>query len=164
MTAAPADGSHRDAVPWRFILPLVVLAAVAVAAYAFWLPAGNHRYEATWSGPSDGEVTEYDGFEHCGTEEIRFLSVRLGTIAGVEINLASAGTTFALNAEDARQSPPPGAGLADLDAELPANAIDTGYHHRGRRLYIVPGYRPEAVYIVGNRHVERWPRSDSGCD
>jgi len=44
----------------------------------------------------------------------------------------------------------------EIDASLPADAIDTGYGQGHRRVYRAPDDR--AVYVVSPLRVERWPR------
>ena len=57
----------------------------------------------------------------------------------------------------------PGVALAeglDLDAVLPAGAIDTGYRYGRVALYLSPRDQDAAAYLVAGRDIERWPRSD----
>ncbi|MEQ1787555.1 MAG: hypothetical protein ABL966_10915 [Acidimicrobiales bacterium] len=52
-------------------------------------------------------------------------------------------------------SEPPNPNL-DLDAELPATAVDTGYHQGDRMLWIDEA-DDSRVYLVSDDHVEAWP-------
>ena len=47
----------------------------------------------------------------------------------------------------------------DRDAELPADAVATGYHRAGQRLWL----REDGMvaYLVDDEHVEAWPTPDS---
>ncbi|MND02478.1 hypothetical protein D3C83_218700 [compost metagenome] len=45
----------------------------------------------------------------------------------------------------------------DLDATLPATAVDTGYHKDGLTLWLDEA-DTEMAYLVADDHVEAWPR------
>ena len=47
-------------------------------------------------------------------------------------------------------------GTFDDDASLPADAVDTGYRHGHRQLFLAPDDR--YLYVVSPLRVERWPR------
>lgn len=51
----------------------------------------------------------------------------------------------------------------DSDADLPADAADTGYHHEGPHLWISADRT--IAYLVDGDHIEAWPTSDEfiGC-
>ncbi|MDP9224207.1 MAG: hypothetical protein M3P18_10190 [Actinomycetota bacterium] len=46
-------------------------------------------------------------------------------------------------------------------ATLPTDARPTGYVYNNLiEVYVSPSDEDEAIYIVGTRSIERWPRSD----
>ena len=47
-------------------------------------------------------------------------------------------------------------GSFEVDASLPADAVDTGYRQGHRQLFLAPDDR--YVYVVSPLRVERWPR------
>lgn len=51
-------------------------------------------------------------------------------------------------------------GTLDLQATLPADAVSTGYRYQTIELYVSPSDQDDAIYVVGPRAVERWPRSE----
>lgn len=46
----------------------------------------------------------------------------------------------------------------DLDAELPADAVDTRYRKGDVELWLSPPGSPSAAYLVGPDATRRWPR------
>lgn len=46
----------------------------------------------------------------------------------------------------------------DLDAELPADAVDTGYHKGDVELWLNASGDASAAYLVGTETTERWPQ------
>ena len=46
----------------------------------------------------------------------------------------------------------------DRDAELPSDAVDTGYRNRDVELWVSAPGGPSAAYLVGPETTERWPR------
>lgn len=93
---------------------------------------------------------------HCGWQSATFLSI--GWPPG----------THSRSAAEARQYIRDPKGVTrttfrdrlDLQATLPRDALATGYVHDGIEIYLSPSDQDEAIYVVGSRTVERWPRSD----
>lgn len=87
-------------------------------------------------------ITSFAGAEHCGWESATFLTVD--------------GETYISDPEGVLD----GAGLAasfSIDARLPADAIDTGYQHDGRRLWRSADHK--VAFIVTADRTESWPPS-----
>jgi hypothetical protein len=54
----------------------------------------------------------------------------------------------------------------DSNAELPDDAVDTGWRDGDRGLWVdasVDQFGPLNIYIVSDNGVERWPRFDGDC-
>jgi hypothetical protein len=50
----------------------------------------------------------------------------------------------------------------DLDAELPGDAVDTGYRNGDVQLWLSEPGDPSAAFLVGPERTERWPRPTDG--
>jgi len=131
-------------------------------------------FEGPWTAPDGHEVPDdpgkgaeigvVEGPDHCGWTSATFM--HLGWPVG----------SVAIAADDARQYVRDPQGLFvdqlaapfDPDAELPADAVDTGYHRGPIELWISPSDQAEAVYLVNPDAgvVERWtrPTVPIGCD
>jgi hypothetical protein len=116
-----------------------------------WTDASGARVPVT-------TVTSWPGPEHCDWQDITFLEI--GSTA-----------TRSAREEYLRDTQGELAGLLhgayDAHASLPADAVDTGWRHDGRRLWRVPDR--SAAYLVSlddPADVERWPASTGpiGCD
>jgi hypothetical protein len=120
-----------------------------------------------WDGPeyfyppdsSPHGVSEFDGWEHCGWEDIRFLSVPAQALP-VDISPAG-GATFVRTSSSEHF---PTLGDFEPNATLPADAIPTDYADGSRELWFSPADGNTYAYIVDGGRVERWPRFDGGCD
>jgi hypothetical protein len=102
-----------------------------------------------WTGPDGKEapsttISEYGG--DCGNPEMTYLEVR--------------GDTYARDVQGLLDPQRDTAGPFVANADLPSDAEDTGFQSSGRHLFIAPS-EPDAVFIVEDDSVERWPRYDS---
>lgn len=124
----------------------VALAAVVVAA-AWGLSACGASAQV-WRG-TDQTVTADPGSRQCGTESVLFLAL------GDEQFVFDPGSTIdrALLTSDPEQ-----------DADLPADAVDTGLRRSDAELWLAAD--GDAVYVVSQDNVQKWPRAVTpiGCD
>jgi hypothetical protein len=98
-----------------------------------WLDAEGNRVPTSI-------LTSFRGPEHCGWESVTYLSF--------------AERHYLADPEDALR----GTGMEVpylADAELPADAVDTGYHLEGRHLWL--SLDESVAYIVDEDGVEAWP-------
>ena len=102
-----------------------------------WEDADGNRVPTT-------VVSSRQGHEHCGWQGVTFLRLRkqqfVGDPDGV-IEQAPLQATFA------------------ADTDLPDDATDTGYRHDGDALWVAAD--GNAVYLVGDDGVQRWPAAKS---
>ena len=94
-------------------------------------------------------MTSFQGSDHCGWESVTFLSVD-GSSYVADPNGVLGDVDFAVP--------------FDGDTELPADAIDTGYHRGSRQLWLSSD-RAVAFVVDGDR-VQAWPSPPDvfGCD
>ena len=144
---------------WRFNgLGIRTASPLASVAIAFDSPPAYPGYEWTRDGKTvpREEIAASAGPGHCGWQSATFLSI--GWPPG----------TFANTAALARQyvRDPQGAISGSLRQRLamnidpPRDARPTGYHLGSIEIYLSPSDQDEAIYVVGPRGAERWPRSD----
>ena len=106
-----------------------------------WLDADGNRVLTS-------TLVSFRGPEHCGWQSVTFLTYRdrqyLGDPQGA---LEGSGVEVPFEA----------------DAELPADATDTGYHRDGRHLWLSAD--ESVAYVVDGDGVEAWPSPDHivGC-
>lgn len=110
-----------------------------VLPFEIWLNAEGDRVPTT-------KVMSAPGPEHCGWQSATFLSIDgTGYVADPKgvLDIEMAGF--------------------DEDAVLPPDAVDTGYHRNGRRLWVSADRT--IVYIVTDDRVEAWPSppTNFGC-
>lgn len=95
-----------------------------------WLDSENNRVPTS-------TITSYQGAEHCGWESVTFLTIDDQQYLGDPDGVLSDVVWF------------------DGDATLPADATDTGFHHKDRHLWISSDQA--VAYILDSNHVEAWP-------
>lgn len=88
------------------------------------------------------------GPEHCGWQEMTFLNVDGGDLAG--------GQSYVEHA-DAESYPDHFAVAYDSSSALPADAQDTGYERGGRHLWVAPDQ--SRAFVGTRRSVAVWPRT-----
>jgi len=103
------------------------------SGYKIWLDAAGDRIPTS-------VLTESTGPEHCGWESVTFLSVEDASfVADPEGVLNESHTAVAF----------------DDDAELPADAVDTGYSREGKHLWLAADGR--FAFVVNGETVQAWP-------
>ncbi len=117
-----------------------------------WTDAAGRRVPVT-------KVRSSQGQEHCEWQDITFLT--LGG-AGTRTQQFLGGSPDAI----AELEPDALRTTYEANAELPADATDTGLRHDGRELWLAPS--GEAAYLVNQQDagdVERWPAAEEpfGC-
>lgn len=151
----------------------VARAIVVVLAAAAFVVAGCQHQEnprggdkVSWDGPvhaipgssRPSGVVEFDGWEHCQWQSIRFLGVPAQAFPG------EAGKTFLEYVDTTPAELPLTVGDFDPEATLPPDAVQTEYTDGDRELWFSPAEGTTYAYIVHGESVERWPRFDGGCD
>jgi hypothetical protein len=130
---------------------LILVAAMTVSAcgatHGPWTdPSGNLA--------SSGIIVEYEGFQRCGTHDVVFIEY--------------AGRTYANDPSGALGplAAPSGQALTFNDqAQLPADAVASGYRHSFREVWVAQSDLEEYLYIVfDDERVERWPRAEIPCE
>jgi hypothetical protein len=107
--------------------------------------------ERVWANGEGLILIDWPGSDHCGTQAARLMnipdplpfwgSVHTGNDYWADpMNVLPAGTLLAPYEDD---------------ANLPSDAVDSGYRHEDLELWLVPDGR--AVYVVGPDSVELWP-------
>lgn len=146
-------------VGWRFnALGIRTASPLASVAIAFDSPPPYPGYEWTREGrtvPRE-EIAAIAGPDHCRWQSATFLFIGWppGTFAG----------TAALARQYVRD--PHGAINSSLSQRLainidpPRDARPTGYRLGSIEIYLSPSDQDEAIYVVGPRGAERWPRSE----
>lgn len=157
---------------WRRTLSLLAVLLLGACSPVADDPAA--RFVADWRGPdgqpTDRGPTEFElrvqrGAEHCDWTSVVFLAMAwpLGTTyrAGVD---AEPWREFVRDAEGVLSRPELHRRL-ELDAELPEDAVATGYENGDVELWLGPDRADEFVYLVSENGTERWPRAQEpiGC-
>jgi hypothetical protein len=133
------------------LLPVLVASAIAGCGGAGAEAVG------TWKDAQGRTIESSEGPEHCDWQSATFLYV--------EFDLEQPGTPtdrqqFLRDPEGVLSD---SVDLAyDGDARLPEGAIDTGLRLGARELWAEPADDPpgpDAVYVVEDDSVERWPRA-----
>jgi hypothetical protein len=147
--------------------------------------AGEYRSISTTWQDADGNELSFSvagsrsGIAHCGWQSATFLLLGwpLGTHSSgfhdgrqyvrdpdgvVPDYLADDHVAYPVAAtETDTTEPPPGFAVG---VELPADAVDTGYHTETMRLFISAADAEQAVYMETEDGFERWQRTDATCD
>jgi hypothetical protein len=131
-------------------------AVVLLAALTLTACANSH---GPWTDPSgniasSGIIVEYDGFARCGMQDVVFIEYVGRTYAN--------DPTGALGALESRS----GAPLSFTDqAELPVDAMASGYRHSIREVWVAQSDFDDYLYLVfDDERVERWPRAEIPCE
>ena len=130
---------------------LILVAALAVSAcgatHGPWTdPSGNLA--------SSGIIVEYGGFNRCGTEDVIFIEYVGRTYAN-----DPTGALGPLTASTGRSL------TFRNQAQLPTDAVASGYRHTFREVWVTQSDLEEYLYIVfDDERVERWPRAEVVCD
>ncbi len=137
----------------------MVLRRVAVAFLAAAALSACANSHGPWTDPSgniasSGIIVEYDGFARCGTEDVVFIEYVGRTYAN--------DPTGALGPLESQS----GAPLTFLDqAELPVDAVASGYRHNIREVWVAQSDFDDYLYLVfDDDRVERWPRAEIPCE
>jgi len=130
----------------------VLLATALVLSACFpptgpWLDESGQRLEGS-------QVVQYQGFRHCGHEQVEFLlffgamyAKDLEGALGALANPAGDSLTYAI-----------------LD-ELPPGVVGQGITFRDREIYLDPETREDYLYVhFDSGSTERWPRAEFDCD
>jgi hypothetical protein len=137
---------------------MVVLRRVAVALVAV-VALGACASHGPWTDPSGniasgGIIVEYDGFRQCGTQDVIFLEY--------------VGRTYAKDLTGAlgTLTSPSGAALTySDDADLPGDAVPSGYRHEVREVWVAQSNIEDYLYVVyDDQRAERWPRAEIPCE
>lgn len=134
-----------------------------VATEPDWRGFGEYREWTT----ADGCLLRIDvlgdrpGPEHCGFETARVIVT--GIPVGERYTDASDDAEYIRDPENVFGDSDIAAAF-DPDAELPADAEDTGFRSEGTELWVVPG-DDSAIYLVTGETVESWPHDPepTGC-
>jgi hypothetical protein len=113
-------------------------------------------------GPEGFEVRAIRGPSHCDRENVVFLTVAwpLGTTSETDPD-APPTRQYVRDPHGDLGGAGQLAGELNLDVDLPSDARDTGYHtEEGAELWFGRDEGDDAVYIVTDGAVERWPRAD----
>lgn len=98
-------------------------------------------------------VEVFRGAEHCGWEDVLFMSLQPEDGEWLQFVRAEAPTRLDWIA-----------GPVEINVSLLSDAIDTGYERNGTRLFLAAdsGY----VWLMSDEATERWPRQlpQQGCD
>jgi hypothetical protein len=129
------------------LLPLAVAVAACFPPTGPWLDESGQPLEGS-------QVVEYQGFRHCGHEDVQFL--------------VFFGDMYAKDPEGALGPLANSAGdplsYAVL-TELPPGVVAQGITFRDREIYFDPETREDYLYIhFESGSTERWPRAESACD
>lgn len=112
--------------------------ADARSGYKIWLDTDGGRVPTS-------VVAESSGPEHCGWESVTFLTVDDKTfVADPEGVLPEDHVTATF----------------DDDAELPSDAVDTGYHRNGKHLWLAAD--GHSAFLVDEETVQGWPALTEG--
>lgn len=119
------------------------------------LPQGQPFVMDVWRGPT-----------HCGWEDLLFLVISwpLGTkVPGPFMGSRHTHMFVRLTTDDFESSD--FATTFDPNAELPADAHDTGYNRNGWHLWASDRRIKQAVWLVHGATIERWPAAKQlfGC-
>lgn len=122
-------------------------------------------YQLAGSPNAEG-ASEFDGWEHCGWQDARFLIVPALHVPGREsLPPDRQNYQWLTFVRDPKHVLPANVvGTLNLDAALPGDAVRTPYTQKGRELWFSPVEGASGVYVVDGSNVERWPRFDGGCD
>jgi len=125
----------------------------------FGLEAQWGMGERVWASAAGWILADWPGPDHCGWESARSLNIPETLPFWGSVHTGSDYW------HDPTNALPSGMLLAlyDGDAELPPDAMDSGYRLEDLELWLVPN--GEAAYVVGPDHVELWPVADPtfGC-
>ena len=127
-------------------------------------PRGGNR--VAWDGPAYVHppdpnpvgAAEFDGWEHCGWEDIRFLGVPPEVVPGHD------GRQRYQFVRTSAAELPWTVGDFEASAALPADATKSPYSQDDRELWFSAADAGRYAYIVDGESVERWPRFDGGCE
>ena len=145
----------------RLQVRLVPLALV-VAALASCGKNASPEFVGTWfdaqGQPAPDRVIEVGlGSKHCGLQSLAFMT--LGWPVGTPDRDTNVRTFIrdpqGVLAGSGQEGP-------DTDAQLPAGATDTGFHHGRWGLWVTPS-DANHIYLVRADRVERWPLQEAGC-
>ena len=166
--------------PWfatvvAFVLGSLVLGVVILAGFnlaSSLLPEGDST--VAWDGPDfplEGSpnplrTLEFDGWEHCEWQSIRFLVVPREVIPAVDSVVPERVRAWhsLYYVRTSARTLPHTQGDFVANAELPADAVASPYTEGKRELWFSPSDAARYAYIVDGHRVERWPRFDGGCD
>lgn len=101
-------------------------------------------------------LAERSGPDHCGWEDADVLIV--GTPLGEPYTSANDSVTYVRDPDAVFGDPDLAAGY-EADANVPAEAVDSGFRREGLSLWHVPGDQ-SAVWVVEGDTAERWPRGE----
>jgi len=136
----------------------MVLRRVALAGLTVLGLSACASSHGPWTDPSgnlaaSGIILEYDGFNRCGTQGVVFIAYAGRTYARDPTGAlgALAGRSGALTFSDR--------------AELPSDAVASGYRHSIREVWIAESEVDDYLYLVyDDQRVERWPRAEIPCE
>lgn len=128
----------------------------------------TERYGSTWQGPSGApaergsgpdrtfEVQTIFGADHCGWEDVVFLSV--GWPLGTSPETSEQSRQY-IRDENRDIESAPLLSTFDAEVDLPDDSWSTGYKNQVLELWFGPDNGDEAVYLKMEERVERWPRA-----
>lgn len=107
------------------------------------------RWFSDWTAPDGRAAThkQISDFEYKASDHCSWPNVRMLWFAGVQYVKDPDGVLGEQSYETA----------VDLDAELPGDAVDTGFEKAGTELWISAPEQPGAAYLVGPERTEQWP-------
>jgi hypothetical protein len=120
-----------------------VIAIVVIAA-----SLGTCSSRVTWVDEKGQRIAEYPGAEHCNWQEARMLDFRRHAFVRDPDGI--------FGSEELAMP-------FEASSRLPNDAVDTGYREGGRELWRGASTWPDAVFVISDGGVERWPRLIVGC-
>lgn len=150
---------------------------LAVAVIVAGCSSGDSMdgYTSTWRGPDGApaergsgpdrtfEVQTLAGSDHCGWENVVFLTV--GWPPGTAHDTWAQSRQY-IRDENGDIDGAPFLSTFDADIDLPEGALFSGYQNEAVELWFGPDNGDESAYLQLDGRVERWPRARElvGCE
>lgn len=148
---------------------LALLSIVALPGCGFGLAREEAEPSGAWSlegkAVSRDQVESSAGAEHCGWQQVHFLG--LSWPPGRTYDDPRRKRMYVKDPKGVLDFAPYLRQGYKADADLPQDAVDTGYRNSGYALYYSPKVGDAAVYLVSRGDkVESWPKATRpvGCD
>jgi hypothetical protein len=142
--------------------------AIAFGLVACRVPESPVRPDDGWVGP-DGPtqaVAVHRGSDHCDWDATVFMAVEWEENPLTELAPVpdGGGGSYVRDPRSIGLSDHDVAMAFHTDAELPPDAVRTGYHADQVEMWVVPSHGYRTVFLVHGDEVERWPQVEVvGC-